>query len=183
MLAHLKSKKHFYIIAIKPYKFVVSTMCRSLFLFFFKLILNLAFYLILFVCVLLCHLVCLPLFSFVSVCLFVVCFLLSPCSFVLFVCSFVFFCSFTLFFFVPLFFLFFCFDDIVWWCRLRVLQTGWFTNSICSICGKFRFYSNIKRPKSHSLNQQLPPLETFRLFSYFVFRLSGVVLNFLLMSY
>ena len=105
MLAHLKSKKHFYIIAIKPYKFVVSTMCRSLFLFFFKLILNLAFYLILFVCVLLCHLVCLPLFSFVSVCLFVVCFCLSPCSFVLFVCSFVFFCSFALFF---LFLCFFC---------------------------------------------------------------------------
>ena len=27
-----------------------------------------------------------------------------------------------------------------------VLQVGWFTNSICSICGKFRFYSNIKPP-------------------------------------
>ena len=157
-------------------------MSKSFLIFFVKLILNLAFsWFSLFVCCFdiwfVCHCFHLCRFVYLS---FVFVFLLVPlfCLFVplsFFVPLLCLFCSFV--------FLFLCFDDIVWWCRLRVLQTGWFTNSICSICGKFRFYSNIKRPKSHSLNQQLPPLETFRLFSYFVFRLSGVVLNFLLMSY
>ena len=42
-----------------------------------------------------------------------------------------------------------------------VLQVGWFTNSICSICGKFRFYSNIKPPPSHSFNQLFPSFKNF----------------------
>ena len=170
MLAHLKSKNHFHFIAIKPYKFVVFSDFLSNWSWTLRfpdslclcVALSFGLFAIVFICVGLS--IC-RLFLFVSL------FLCFVCLFLCLFCSFVFF------------FLFLCFDDIVWWCRLRVLQTGWFTNSICSICGKFRFYSNIKRPKSHSLNQQLPPLETFRLFSYFVFRLSGVVLNFLLMSY
>ena len=120
MLAHLKSKKHFHFIAIKPYKFVVSTMCRSLFWFFLSnwswtlrfpdslrlcVALSFGLFAIVFICVGLS--IC-RLFLFVSLFLCFVC---------LFLCLFLFLCF---VFFVPLFF--FCF--FVWWHCLVVPTAG-----------------------------------------------------------
>ena len=55
-----------------------------------------------------------------------------------------------------------------------VLQAGWFTNSICSICGKFRFYSNIKPLWCHSFNQILPFSEINSAFCIFFLRTSTI---------